>query len=142
MYVPHVTQLAFGWSSLGARVNAVALVLVAPAIVVLGLRWGGEGAAVVYVSLNAAALLLVMGRMHRRLLPGELPRWYGQLLLPALAVAVLASLSRAGMPDDLSHLGRLGWLAATGALGTLGALGFAGGVRRHVLAAAQRLSSS
>jgi O-antigen/teichoic acid export membrane protein len=140
MHVPHVLQLAFGWSSLGAGVNAVALVLVAPATVVLSLRWGGAGAAAVYVGLNAAALLLAMARMHRRVLPGELPRWYGRLLLPAVAVAVVASLSRTAMPDGLGDVTRLVWMAATGALAAAVALAAAGGVRRRVLAAAQRLS--
>ncbi len=140
MHVPHVLQLAFGWSSLGAGVNAVALVVVAPATVVLSLRWGGAGAAVVYIGLNAAALLLAMVRMHRRVLPGELPRWYGRLLRPAVAVALVASLSRAAMPDGLGDLTRLVWLAATGALAAAVALATAGGVRRRVLAAAQRPS--
>jgi O-antigen/teichoic acid export membrane protein len=139
MHVPHVLQLAFGWSSLGAGVNAVALVVVAPATVLLSLRWGGAGAAAVYVGLNAAALLLAMARMHRRVLPGELPRWYGRLLLPAGAVAVVVSLSRTAMPDGLGDLARLGWLAATGALAAVVALAAAGGVRRRVLAAAHRL---
>jgi len=81
-----------------------------------------------------------MARMHRRVLPGELPRWYGRLLLPAVAVAVVASLSRTAMPDGLGDVTRLVWMAATGALAAAVALAAAGGVRRRVLAAAQRLS--
>jgi hypothetical protein len=77
--------------------------------------------------------------MHRRVLPGELPRWYGRLLLPAVAVAVVAALSRAAMPYALGALARLAWLLATGALTAVVALSVAGGVRRRVLAAAQRL---
>jgi O-antigen/teichoic acid export membrane protein len=138
MRVPHVLQLAFGWSSLGAGVNAVALVVVAPATVALSLRWGGVGAAAVYIGLNAGALLLTMTRMHRRVLPGELPHWYGRLLPPAVAVAVVTALSRAGMPDELGVLARLAWLAATGALAATVALTAAGRVRRRVLALAQR----
>ena len=140
LHVPHVMQLAFGWSSLGAGFNAVALVIVAPATVALSLRWGGAGAAVVYIGLNAAALLLAMARMHRRVLPGELPRWYGRLLLPAAAVAVLAAVSRVIMPDALGAAARLAWLVGTGALSAAVALAAAGGVRRRLLAAAaQRL---
>jgi O-antigen/teichoic acid export membrane protein len=138
MHVPHVLQLAFGWSSLGAGVNAIALVVVAPATVVLSLRWGGVGAAAVYIGLNAAALLLAMARMHRRVLPGELPRWYRRVLLPALAVAAVAALSRTVMPEGLGTLARLAWLAATGALAAMVALAAAGGVRRRMLALAQR----
>jgi hypothetical protein len=139
MHVPHVLQLAFGWSSLGVRVNAIALVLVAPATVILGLRWGGPGAAVVYVGLNAAALLFAMSRMHRRVLPDELPRWYAHLLLPAVAVAAVVALARALMPDGLGTLSQLTWLLATGGLAAVVALAAAGGVRRRVVAVAQRL---
>ena len=138
MHVPHVMQLAFGWSSLGAGVNAIALVVVVPATVALSLRWGGVGAAAVYVGLNAAALLVAMTRMHRRVLPGELPRWYGRLLPPAMAVAVVAGTSRAVMPETLGVAGHLAWLLGTGALAAGVALVAAGGVRRRVLAAAQR----
>jgi O-antigen/teichoic acid export membrane protein len=140
MHVPHVLQLAFGWSSLGAGVNAVALVVVAPATVVLSLRWGGLGAAAVYVGLNAATLLLAMVRMHRRVLPGELARWYGRLLLPAAAVAAVASLSRAAMPDGLGDLTRLVWLAVTVTLTAAVAAASANGVRRRMLMAAHRPS--
>jgi len=136
MHVPHVMQLAFGWSSLGAGVNAIALVFVVPATVALSLRWGGAGAAIVYIALNAAMLVLVMGRMHRRVLPGELPRWYGRLVVPAAAVAVLAAASRTAMPDNLGVTARLAWLMGTGALSAVVALAAAGGVRRRTLAAA------
>ena len=136
MHVPHVLQLAFGWSSFGVRVNAIAFVIVAPATVLLSRRWGGAGAAAAYVGLNAAALLLAMVGMHRRVLPGELGRWYGRLLFPAVAVAAVAAASRAAMPDALGTFARLAWLAGTGALSAAVALAAAGGVRRRVLAAA------
>lgn len=137
MHVPHVLQLAFGWSTLGAGVNAIALVVVAPATIGLSLLWGGTGAAAVYVGLNAAALTLAMGRMHRRVLPGELARWYGRLLGPAVAVAGVVVLSRATMPELLDPTERLAWLAATGGLGATVALTAAGSVRRRILTAAQ-----
>lgn len=136
MHVPHVMQLAFGWSSLGAGVNAVALVLVAPATVGLSLAAGGAGAALVYIALNAGALVLAMARMHRRVLPGELARWYGRLVRPAVAVAIVAALSRLTMPGALGTIGLLAWLIATGATLACVALAAAGGVRRRVLAAA------
>jgi hypothetical protein len=118
------------------RVNAAAVVVVAPATVILALWWGGVGAAVVYLGLNAAVLTVAMASMHRRVLPGELPRWYGRLVLPVAAVAVVGALSRVAMPDTLDVAGRLVWLAATGVLATAVALLAAGGVRRRVLAAA------
>ncbi|HEX2437837.1 MAG TPA: oligosaccharide flippase family protein [Methylomirabilota bacterium] len=139
MHVPHVLQLAFGWSTLGAGVNAVALLLVAPATVALSLAAGGAGAAGVYIALNLGAIVAAMARMHRRVLPGELLRWYARLVRPAVAVAMVAALSRATMPEGLGTIGLLTWLGATGAVLTGVALAAAGGVRRRVVAAtAQR----
>lgn len=140
MHVPHVMQLAFGWSSLGARVNAVALGVVVPATVVLGIVAGGVGAALVWLALNLAMLLFAMARMHTRVLPGELPRWYGHVALPALAAAGVTGLSRAAMPEALALPAQVAWLAATGAVAVGAALAAASTVRRRVIAAAARLA--
>jgi O-antigen/teichoic acid export membrane protein len=136
MHVPHVLQLAFGWSSLGARVNVVALAVMLPATVVLARAWGGAGAAVGWIGLNVGLLVFAMARMHRRVLPGALARWYLDLLWPAIAAAGIAGLSRAAMPDALSVAGRLSWLAVTAALATLAALAAASTVRKRVVTAA------
>jgi O-antigen/teichoic acid export membrane protein len=136
MHVPHVVQLAFGWSMLGARVNAIAVLIVAPATVVLSRVGGAPGAALAWAGLNAGILLFAMARMHRRVLPGELPRWYGQLLLPAVAVALVGAGARATMPEALGFVARLAWLAATGTLAAAAAVAAAGTVRRRVVAAA------
>lgn len=136
MHVPHVVQLAFGWSSLGVRVNAVAVLIVVPATLALSVRGGGPGAALVWIALNAGLLLFTMTRMHRRVLPGELPRWYGHLLLPMLAVATVGLTARAAMPEALGPTARLAWLLATGALTAAVALAAAVTVRRRVVAAA------
>jgi O-antigen/teichoic acid export membrane protein len=136
MHVPYVMQLAVGWSSLGAGVNALALVAVVPATIALGLTLGGAGAALVWVALNVAMLLFAMARMHRRVLPGELGRWYAHLLLPAAAVTVVFALGRAAMPDTPAPAVRAAWLAAVAAVAALAALAAAGSVRRRVVAAA------
>lgn len=136
MHVPHVMQLAVGWSTLAAWVNAIALVIVVPATVALGLAWGGAGAALVWVALNLATLLFAMGRMHTRVLPGELARWYGHVLLPAAAVAVVFGASRAAMPETAAPAVRLAWLVVTGAAAAAAALATATTVRRRVMAAA------
>lgn len=137
MHVPHIVQLAFGWSTLGARINAVAILVVAPATVALSLRWGAPGAALAWIGLNLGVLLFAMGRMHRRVLPGELPRWYAHLLLPALAVAVVGAGARTAMPEALGALARLAWLAATGAVAAAAAVAVATTVRRRIVAAAR-----
>jgi O-antigen/teichoic acid export membrane protein len=135
MHVPHVVQLAFGWSSLGAWINAIAVLVLVPATVALAIAWGGAGAAMGWIGLNLGVLVFAMRRMHHRVLPGELARWYRDLLWPALAVAGLAVASRAAMPDMLPMPARLAWLAATGGLSTVAALAAASTVRRRVVTA-------
>ena len=113
MHVPHVLQLAFGWSSLGAWANAIALLVVAPATVLLSLRYGGTGAAVVWIGLNLGSMLFAMRRMHARVLRGELAEWYRSLVVPALAAAAVALASRALMPATLDRAGGIAWLGVT-----------------------------
>ena len=137
MHVPHVLQLAVGWSSLAARVNAVALAVVVPATLGLGLAAGGAGAAVVWVALNLAMLVFAMAWMHTRVLPGELARWYGHLLRPAAAVVVVLALGRVLMPATAAPAGRIAWLAVLTATATLAGLAAATLVRRRVVAAAR-----
>ena len=137
MHVPHVAQLAFGWSALGAGANAVAALLVIPLLVVLSQRWGGAGAAVAWIALNLGMLLVAMAWMHRRVLPGELGRWYGHLVLPALAVVVVGGLARATMPEALGPAARLGWVATTGVLAAVAAVTSAALVRRRVAVVAR-----
>jgi O-antigen/teichoic acid export membrane protein len=135
MHVPHVVQLAFGWSTLGARVNAVAILAITPVIVILSWLWGGPGAAVAWIILNLGILLIGMARMHRRVLPGELSRWYGHLLRPSVAVVAVSVVARAAMPEGLGTTARLGWLTATGLLAMGAAVSVATTVRRRVAAA-------
>ena len=135
MHVPHVVQLAFGWSSLGAWANAVAVVIMVPATIALSRTAGGVGAALAWIGLNLGMLSFAMARMHRRVLRGELLHWYARLLPPALAVALVAGAMRAAMPDGLAAPARLGWLAVTTALAAAAALAAAPNVRRRMVAA-------
>jgi O-antigen/teichoic acid export membrane protein len=135
MHVPHVVQLAFGWSSLGAWANAIAVVIMVPSTIALSRTWGGVGAALAWIGLNLGMLGGAMTLMHRRVLRGELAGWYARLLPPALAVALVAGTARAIMPDGLAAPARLAWLAATAALSAAAALAAAPTVRRRVVAA-------
>jgi hypothetical protein len=81
-----------------------------------------------------------MAWMHTRVLPGELARWYGHLLLPAAAVVAVFALGRAAMPDTPAPVVRIAWLTLTAAVATVAALGAATAVRRRVVAAAARLA--
>lgn len=76
MNLPYALQLAHGWTRLAFLGNLVAVLLLGPLIVFMALNYGAIGAAWVWVILNAGYILLTLYFMHRRLLPGELGRWY------------------------------------------------------------------
>ncbi len=135
--VPHVVQLAFGWSALAARINAVSVVVMVPVTVALALAGGGVGAALGWIGLNLSILLVLMTRMHRRVLTGELARWYGHVGAAMLAVAVLTATARVVMPEVLSSAARIAWMGATALLTTLAAGAATATVRRRLLAAAR-----
>ena len=88
--LPYSVQLASGWTRLTLVVNTAATLLQAPLIYIMSVKYGGVGAAIVWVIFNALYILVGLSLMHRRLLRGELLRWYhldiGQPLLAAAAV--------------------------------------------------------
>lgn len=90
--LPYHTQLAHGWTSLMIRINIIAIAIIVPAIFWVTPRFGAEGAAWVWVSLNAGYLLIGIHFMYRRILVTEKWRWYIQdVFIPLLAGIVVAS---------------------------------------------------
>src|SRR6266513_344891 len=89
--LPYALQLASGWTRLSLVFNTVSTLVLAPLVYFMSLKYGGVGAAIVWVIINASYVLVGLYLMHRRLLLGELLRWYrvdvGQPLLAAAAVA-------------------------------------------------------
>jgi hypothetical protein len=64
-----------------------------PATWWLAARFGGAGVAAGWIVLNFGFLAVGVPLMHRRLLRGELGRWYLQDILPPAAAAVAVALS-------------------------------------------------
>lgn len=93
--MPHVLQLAFGWTRLSLIANGAATLLLAPLIYFMSMKYGGVGAAIVWVIFNALYILVVLYLMHRRLLRGELLRWYrSDIGLPLLAAAAVGGVGK------------------------------------------------
>ena len=113
MQVPYALQLAYGWTKLGLVQNGISAVVLIPLLIVVTGRYGAVGAASVWLALNASYVLIGVQVMHRRLLRGDLSRWYlvdvGAPLLVAVATAAVARLvySAAGA----SQLVAVAWLA-------------------------------
>jgi O-antigen/teichoic acid export membrane protein len=73
--VPAYLQAAVGWPQLMLYANLCAAAIVVPSMIGMTMRFGPAGAAVVWIALNTAYLVVTVPLMHRRLLPRELGRW-------------------------------------------------------------------
>ncbi|MGO9932129.1 MAG: lipopolysaccharide biosynthesis protein [Steroidobacteraceae bacterium] len=105
MWIPYQMQLAHGWTSLGVKINAVAVATLVPLLIWLVPRYGALSAAWAWVGLNSGYLLLEIYFMHRRIIPREKGRWYlVDLLAPIGAGGLVAALFRWLLPGDLGKL--------------------------------------
>lgn len=91
MWIPYQTQLAHGWTRLAMRINIVAVAVIVPAIFWVTPQFGAEGAAWVWVSLNAGYVFIGIHFMYRRILRSEKWRWYTQDVFLPLLVGIAAA---------------------------------------------------
>lgn len=138
MWIPYQTQLAHGWTGLTTRINIVSVVIIVPAILWATPRYGAEGAAWVWVSLNTGYVLISTHFMYRKILTQEKWCWYGQdLLQPLLVAATVASTAALAMPTTLIMPLQLLWLLLASALTLIAAAIAAPGVRTVLLTQAR-----
>lgn len=120
--VPYALQLAHGWTRLGLCVNAAAVVVLTPAIVLMASRYGAVGAAWVWVALNTGYLLVMVQIMHRRLLKAEKLRWYCRDVgMPLVAALVCAGAGRWLVPAHLPLAHALASIAGIAAVAAVAA---------------------
>jgi len=116
MNLPYALQLAHGWTRLAFLHNLIAVILVIPAIAQASSRWGGIGAASVWLALNLSYVVIQIPLMHRRVLVGEARRWYlDDVAAPLCAAALVAGPARLVMPAVTSPMAGLLILAAISA---------------------------
>ncbi len=90
MNIPQALQLAYGWTELAIKINIVSIAFLIPVMFLLANRYGGVGASIVWLILNASYVLIGIRFMHTRLLKGELMTWYSQdILRPLLGSTVI-----------------------------------------------------
>lgn len=101
MRMPYESMLAHGWTSLTLRVNVVAVLFLVPLLLILVPRYGAIGAAWVWLCLNLGYIVFTIQLMHRRILQGEMLRWYGfDVGFPLLAAASVGWLFRVLQPSS------------------------------------------
>ncbi len=138
MWIPYQTQLAHGWTRLALWINVVSVLIIFPAILWATPRYGAEGAAWVWVSLNTGYVLIGIHFMFRKILTQEKWRWYWQdLLRPLVTAAFVASATAWAMPSTLAEPLQLVWLLLASALTLLASAMAAPAVRTVLLAQAK-----
>lgn len=103
MHIPYALQLAHGWPGLAVRVNIAAVAILIPALLWLIPAYGPLGAALGWLGLSAAYILVTPHLMHARLLPGEKWRWYRDAVVRPLVSGclVVAAMQRLiAVPSD------------------------------------------
>ena len=97
--MPSALQLASGWTRLAMGLNMMSLAICIPYCLWAVARFGTTGAAGTYLLANLVTLLAGIPLMHRRLLRGEMGRWFSRDILPPVLVAgATALLASAVMP--------------------------------------------
>ncbi len=124
MTLPYALQLSFGWTKLSFYKNVIACIVLVPILLFMTSNYGGIGAAIVWIILNAGYFLIEIPVMHRRILNKEMSQWYiYDVGLPALIIVGIGIISRISMPNNISPYFTLSWIITT-ALLTLLASGF------------------
>jgi len=79
--------------------------LLIPLMVWMVQMYQGLGAAWVWIILNLGYLIIEVPIMHRRLLKGEMGKWYGRdIILPIVIVTIIGLVGRVILPADSSKL--------------------------------------
>lgn len=89
MWMPYQAQLAHGWTSLSLRINIVSVLIVVPAIFLVTPYYGAEGAAWIWIGLNAGYVIIGIHFMYRRILTKEKWKWYIEDIIFPLASATI-----------------------------------------------------
>lgn len=119
--LPYTLQLAHGWTKLAFYKNIVALLFLTPLMVWMVQIYQGIGAAWVLILLNAGLLIVEVLVMHRRLLKGEMGRWYRQdVFIPILVVSSIGLIAREILPVDASKVILLVVVLSTFSLSLIG----------------------
>lgn len=117
MHLPYALQLAYGWTRLSLLTNVVAVPVMIPLTYWLGSRFGAVGMAASWVVVNAGYVVGQVPLMHRRVLKGELGRWYRDAFaLPVLGAGAGALGCRWLLGHPSGRLGALASLVLAGAV--------------------------
>ena len=122
VWLPQAVQLIHAWTGLIIRVNAVAVAMLVPALLLIAPRYGIEGAAWLWVAFNLIYFVGVAHLMFQRILTAERTRWqFDDIARPLLTASIIAAVFKLTAPVDAPLWGRLLWIVAASAATLAGA---------------------
>lgn len=93
MHPAYAVQFAYGWTRLAFYTHLTAVLLLTPLIILVTSRYGAAGAASIWVIFNIGMAVVTIQLMHRRVLRGEVRRWY----LEDVGLPLIVSLGAASL---------------------------------------------
>jgi O-antigen/teichoic acid export membrane protein len=107
-YLPYQVQIAHGWINLLIKINVLIVLILIPLIFFVVPHYRAEGAAWIWVAINASYVFISTQMMHCRLLPEEKWTWYFvDVLLPSSGALVVMLLAKQLQPH--LYQSRLSW---------------------------------
>ena len=121
-YLPYAAQLAHGWTSLAFWTNLSYVPVTTVLLVVFTKRFGGEGAAVVWLLITTSYYATQIPLMHRTILKFHARQWYiNDIGIPLVACSLTAGLLAAAIGPTTTRIGTALAVALAGVLiGTVG----------------------
>jgi len=139
-WLPYALQLASGWTKLSVLMNAVAVAMLVPALIIVVPSYGSIGAAWIWIALNVGSILVSAHFMFQRILTGHKYRWYfHDVGLPLLVALVSAGVLKTLVPTGGGTLPTLLGLATVSTLTLASATLAAPRVRSQCLVIACRI---
>ena len=106
-------QIANGWTSLIVTMNFITLAVILPTLLITVPRYGPIAAAVCWIGINLPYYLIMVPRVHQRLLPSELWAWWSRdTLFPIAVVGIIYGGALAVIPTDMPRFYGLATAAA------------------------------
>ena len=123
--------------------SIVGVILMVPLMIVLIRHFGAMGAAASWATLNIAAVFVEVPIMHRRLLKGEMWRWYGEDLgLPLATACLVAGVGRLLIPVATRSLASAASIGAASLATLAGATAASPWLRAQVRLVTHRMFAS
>jgi O-antigen/teichoic acid export membrane protein len=108
LLIVHILQLTYGWTRISVYVNVINLVLFVPAIFWCVPKFGGLGAAFIWLALNVGGIIISVHFTFRKIFSSEKWKWYWQdVVLPIFSAAFILCIAKFILPSPQTNFERI-----------------------------------